>query len=149
MSYNRACNSTHVVLSFRHRSKATVQNSHSNEADFRTLAHTSLARVVGVDLTDILNVTSDSHLTALTEVALLMKAHEAVAVVEGIDQVNAVVGCSTDERYSKELAPIFLRDDLSVEDTSSDGESVELSVTRLSVVQSDTLIKNMKKESRC
>ena len=148
MRYNSTCNSTYVVLSLRHRSKATVQDSHTDEVDLRTLAHTHLAGFVGVNLTDILDVTSDSHLTALTEVALLMKAHEAVVVGEGVHQVSAIVRSSTDERHSKELAPIFLHD-FSVEDTSSDGKSVELSVTRLSVVQSETLIKNMKKESRC
>ena len=78
-----------------------------------------------------------------------MKAHEAVVVGEGVHQVSAIVSRSADERHSKELVPIFLLDDFSVEDTSSDGESVELSVTRLSVVQSETLIKNIKKESRC
>ena len=72
-------------------------------------------------------MTSDSHLTAFTEVALFVKAHKTVVVSEVVHQISAVVRSSTDNRDSKELAPIFLSDDLSVEDTSSDSESVELS----------------------
>jgi hypothetical protein len=108
-----------------------------------------LARLVGVDFTDIFDVTSDSHLTALTEVALLVKAHKSVVVSEVVHQVCTIIGSSANNGYSQELTAVTLSNNFSVEDTSSNDESVELSVASLIVGQSETLIKNMKKESRC
>jgi hypothetical protein len=108
-----------------------------------------LARLVGVDLTDIFDVTSDSHLTTFAEVAFLVKAHESVVVGEVVYQVCTIIGSSADNGYRQKLTAVTLSNNFGVEDTSSDNKSVELSVASLIVGQSETLIKNMKKESRC
>ena len=87
-------------------------------------------------------MTSDSHLTAFAEVAFLEEAHQAIGVVEGVDQVSTIFGSCADYGYTQELVA-FVVHDLSIEDATGDGESVELSVARWSVVQRIPLIKNM------
>jgi len=74
-------------------------------------------------------VSSDSYLTAFAEVTLLKEAHQAIGVVEGVDQVSAILGGSADYGYTQELVA-FVVHDLSIEDATGDGEGVELSVAR-------------------
>ena len=76
-----------------------------------------------------MNVASNSHLTAFAEVAFLEEAHQAIGVVEGVDQVSAIFRSCADYGYTQELAA-FVVHDLSIEDATGDGESVELSVAR-------------------
>ena len=95
-----------------------------------------------------MDVTSDSDLATFVEPAGLMEFHEAVVVVKGVNQVSTIFGCSADHSHAEELLSVVLYD-LSIEDATGDGESVELSVASLSVGQSEPLIKNIKEESRC
>jgi len=72
-------------------------------------------------------VSSDSDLATFAEVALLKEAHQAIGVVEGVDQVSTILGGSADYGYTQELVA-FIVYDLSIEDATGNGESVELSV---------------------
>ena len=76
-----------------------------------------------------MKVSSDSDLATFAEVALLKEAHQAIGVVEGVDQVSAIFRGSADYGYTQELV-VFELYDLSIEDATGDGESVELSVAR-------------------
>jgi len=66
-------------------------------------------------------------LTSSAEETLLKEAHQAIGVVEGVDQVSAILGGSADYGYTQELVA-FVVYDLSIEDATGDGKSVELSV---------------------
>jgi hypothetical protein len=72
-------------------------------------------------------VASDSHLTAFAEITLLKEAHQAIGVIEGVDQINAIFRGSADYGYTQELVA-FVVYDLSIEDATGNGKSVELSV---------------------
>lgn len=76
-----------------------------------------------------MKVSSDSDLATFAEVALLKEAHQAVGVVEGVDQVSTIFRSCADYGYTQELV-VFELYDLSIEDATGDGESIELSVTR-------------------
>ena len=76
-----------------------------------------------------------------------MEFHEAVVVVEGVEQVSTIFRGSADESDAQELLPVVF-DNLSIENAAGNGESVELSVASLSLSQSEPLMKNMKKKSR-
>jgi len=71
----------------------------------------------------------DCDLTDFAEVTLLKEAHQAIGVVEGVDQVSAIFGGSADYGYTQKLVA-FVVHDLSIEDATGDGKSVELSVAR-------------------
>jgi hypothetical protein len=97
--------------------------------DFRSPTHANFTSLCGVNLRDVVKVSSDSDLTAFAEVTLLKEAHQAIGVVEGVDQVSAIFGGSADYGYTQELV-VFELYDLSIEDATGNGESVELSVAR-------------------
>lgn len=74
-----------------------------------------------------MKVPSDSDLTTFAEETLLKEAHQAIGVVEGVNQVSAILGSCADYGYTQELVA-FVAYDLSIKDATGDGESVELSV---------------------
>jgi hypothetical protein len=97
--------------------------------DLRALTRANFTNFCDVILRNVVNVSSDSDLTAFAEETLLKEAHQAIGVVEGVDQVSAILGGSADYGYTQELV-VFELYDLSIKDATGDGESVELSVAR-------------------
>jgi hypothetical protein len=87
-------------------------------------------------------VSGDSDLTFFAEVAFFEEVHQDIGVIEFVLNISTIFGSSADYRDTKEFTTIFVSN-LSMKNATGDGESVELSVASVGVIQSKPLIKNM------
>ena len=84
--------------------------------------------LVGVNRLGVCNVTSQCDLATDRQETFLKESAESVVVSEGNDQLGTVFHQGGDNGHAKEAVAVAHLNDFCVEDTTCDGEGVELGI---------------------